>query len=349
MAKKRKPIGRIIGVILIIGLVGLRIYLPTFVREEIVKTIRRIPGYTGDIQEVTLALWRGAYSIMGLHVEKLDHAVPIPFVKISKINFSIAWKPLLRGNLSGKVELDRPEINFVSSKNKENRQLSLDKDFQQPFMKLFPLRIARFGVKDGQVHFRNYDDNPPVDVYLQHIFILATNLTNSQRLSRTLKATIDAQAVAMSTSPVTLHAVLDPLDPKPTFEFAFKLENLALSQLNSFFQHYLAVEAKTGTLDFYMEGNADKGTFKGYAKPLLENLDLVKMKADASIGEAVKAVVVKFVSYALKNHAKDRLATRIEINGTLDKPAPNLWSAVCSFFHNWIIKALSKGFEGVPA
>jgi hypothetical protein len=121
---------------------------------------------------------------------------------------------------------------------------------------------------------------------------------------------------------------------------------MRLPELNTFFRHYLAVETKTGTLDFYMEGTAKDGVFNGYAKPLLEHLDLIKIKEDAGIGEAAKALVVKFVSYTLKNHSKDRLGTRIEITGTVNKPDPNIWTAISSFLHNWIIQALKRGFEG---
>ena len=211
---------------------------------------------------------------------------------------------------------------------------------------MLPLRVARLGIKNGEIHFRNYEAAPPVDIFIHHIYVVATNLTNSRRLSQTLKATADLNAVAMSSGAVTAHIDLDPLNSKPTFAMVFKLENLRLPELNSFFRHYLAVEAKTGTLDFYMEGTAKEGAFKGYAKPLLEHLDLLKTKEDAGVGEAIKAWVVKFVSYALKNHSKDRLGTRIDIAGTVDNPDPNIWTAISSFLHNWIIQALKRGFEG---
>ena len=61
--------------------------------------------------------------------------------------------------------------------------------------------------------------------------------------------------------------------------------------------------------------------------------------------EAAKAIVVKFVSYVMKNHPKDQLATKIKITGTVDNPEADVWSAVGSFLKNWLIKAIPHGLE----
>jgi hypothetical protein len=95
-----------------------------------------------------------------------------------------------------------------------------------------------------------------------------------------------------------------------------------------------------------MEGAAVNNKFAGYIKPLLDNADLVKIKETPTLGEALKGFAVKMVSYLLKNHPKDRLATRIEISGNIDQPEVNIWIAVASFLRNWLIKAIAPGIEG---
>ena len=72
----------------------------------------------------------------------------------------------------------------------------------------------------------------------------------------------------------------------------------------------------------------------------------MKIKENATMLEALKGFVVKMVSYLLKNHPKDRLATRIEITGNVDSPDINIWIAVASFLRNWLIKAIAPGIEG---
>src|SRR6185437_3377575 len=335
--RSKKKTAAAVFCVFVLALFIFRLYLPVLVKNYLNEVLRKIPGYEGHVEGVGIHLWRGAYSIRGLELDKTGGKVPVPFLRIKKIDFSIASKPLFRGNLSGKTELDHPILNFVASASEDKKQTSIDKSWRQRAKEIFPLRIARFGVKEGEIHFRNFDARPPVNIFIRQINLVAANLTNSRRLSKTLKATVDGSAVAMQDGLLRLHMEINPFSLRPSFALALKLEHLQLSELNDFFKYYLAVIAKTGTLDFYMEGKAKEGAFGGYVKPLLEKFDLIQIKEKASVGETFKALGVKFISYALKNHAKDRLGTRIKIRGTVDKPDPDVWSAIASFLHNWLI------------
>jgi len=336
----------ILLIVALVGLVVFRLYLPTLILNKTNATLAKLRGYDGQIDSVEMHLWRGAYAIRGLKLLKQKGNVPVPFVRVEVIDFSLAWIPLFHGNLSGKVELEQPTINFVVGGTPAEGQLTIDDSWQDRAKELFPLRIARLGVKDGEIHFRNFHADPPVDLVIHHLALIATNLTNSRRLSNTLKATIDATGVAMYKGDLRLHMVVDPLGSGKTFKMELELKNLPLPELNAFFKHYLAVNMRRGTFSLYMEGAAENNKFAGYVKPLLNNADLVKIKEKPSIGEAFKGFAVKMVAYLLKNHPKDRLATRIEISGELDHPEVNIWVAVSSFLRNWLVKAIAPGIEG---
>jgi len=328
------------------GLIGFRLYLPTWVKNYSNRVLDKIPGYHGHIDDVRIHLWRSAYSIIGLNLLKTGGSAPVPFFSAPKIDFSLHWGALFHGQLVGKLEIDRPQLNFVTGKSPQQQQTSIDKSWQQQVKSLFPLRISRLGIKDGEIHFRNYEARPPVDVYIHHLSAVATNLTNSRKVSRTLKATLDARGTAMSNGALQTHLEMDPLGAKPTFDLTVQLKGLDLRELNNFFAYYLAVEMKQGTFSFYMEGSAREGAFKGYAKPILDRPDLVKIKENPSVGEMAKALVVKFVSYVMKNHPKDRLATRFDVSGTVNNPDADVWSAIMNFLKNWLIKAIPHGLEG---
>jgi hypothetical protein len=333
-------------VIVCVGLVAFRLYLPTLILNKANAALAKIPGYYGHIDNIDMHLWRGAYAIEGVELLKQKGTAPVPFVRIESIDMSMAWIPLFHGNLSGKVELDRPSINFVSGGTPAEQQTSIDESWQDHVKELFPLRIARLGIKNGDIHFRNYHADPPVNIYIHKINLVATNLTNSKRFTNLLKATVDADAIAMTHGDLHLHMVVDPLGNGKTFEMQLELKDLALPELNDFFKHYLAVEVKDGTFSFYSEGAAKEGLFKGYAKPLLDHLNFIKIKENPSMGEFAKAIVAKFVGYVMKNHPKDRLATRIDMSGTVDKPDAHTWSAISSFLRNWLVHAISPGLEG---
>lgn len=75
-------------IILFSLLIGLRLYLPYWVTDYVNKTLSNIEGYQGSIEGVDIDLYRGAYGIRGLELEKTGEEVPVPFVDISRIDSS---------------------------------------------------------------------------------------------------------------------------------------------------------------------------------------------------------------------------------------------------------------------
>jgi hypothetical protein len=54
--------------VLVVALVAFRIALPTIVRDYVNRTLSKIPGYRGQVTDVDIHLWRGAYTIRGANV-----------------------------------------------------------------------------------------------------------------------------------------------------------------------------------------------------------------------------------------------------------------------------------------
>ena len=329
------------------ALIAFRLYLPTLVLNYANKTLNRIPDYSGHIDDIRLHLWRGAYTAIGIKLEKTGGRVPVPFFSADRIDTSVHWRALFQGQIVSKIKLVHPTLNFVASDKPAEQQTEIDGSWQDRMEELLPLRISRLRVQNGEIHFRNFQAVPPVDIYVDQIDALAENLTNRRESYKTLKATLEANGRAMQSGRLYVKTALDPFAERPTFETQVRLEQLAVPSLNSFLAHYLAVEAKTGTLNFYLEGKATDGEFDGYAKPLIDHLDVIHIKERASLGEILKGIAVKLVSYAFKNHEKDRLGSRVPIHGTVDQPKAGIWMAVASFFKNWFVKALDRGFDGM--
>src|SRR5471030_3312128 len=79
-------------VVVIVGLIAFRLYLPTLILNKANATLAKIPGYKAHIDRVEMHLWRSAYSIEGLQLLKIDGDVPVPFVSVKVIDFSLAWR-----------------------------------------------------------------------------------------------------------------------------------------------------------------------------------------------------------------------------------------------------------------
>src|SRR5580698_3867741 len=84
-------------VVVILGLVGFRLYLPTLVKNYSNNVLSHIPDYHGHIEGVQIHLWRSAYSIIGLDLIKTNGTAPVPFFSSPEIDFSLHWRALFHG------------------------------------------------------------------------------------------------------------------------------------------------------------------------------------------------------------------------------------------------------------
>ena len=77
-------------VTVIVLLVALHIALPYLVRDYLNDKLADMGDYRGQVTDVDLALWRGAYKINGLKIVKVDGKVPVPFVNAPVIDLACA-------------------------------------------------------------------------------------------------------------------------------------------------------------------------------------------------------------------------------------------------------------------
>jgi len=328
-------------------LVVFRAFLPSIVTGHVNRILGSIPGYSGRIDDVDIALIRGAYVIQGVRLDKLNGKVPVPFFSAKNVDLSIEWSALFNGSLVGEVEFVKPTVNFVQGKDEQGSQDGGEADFAEKVKDLFPLKINRFDITDGEVHFRNFHTSPRVDIYLDSLFIHATNLTNSKKVAKTLVASIDASAKAMETGVLKAHLDIDPYTRYPTFNLDCQLEKLSLRQLNEFFRAYASVDVESGTFQMYAELAAADGRFRGYVKPLFKDMRILDIKKDSDNPlEVLWESLVEAVTNVLTNEPKEQLGTTIPFSGRVDDPDAGILVTIGGLLKNAFIRALAPGIEG---
>lgn len=344
-------------IILLILLVAARLALPSLLLRHVNKTLDEIPGYSGRVEEIGVALWRGAYQIKGLKLEKTGGKVPVPLFRSPHIDLSVEWRALFRGALVGEVTIQNPELNFVAGPVPSKQQLGASSRWQDSVKKLFPLKINRLSVHDGELHFRNFHSDPKVDISLDSIEGVATNLTNSEKISETLSASVSATGRAEKEAPLELKVRFDPYAETPTFDLDVDLKNLPLVKLNDFLRAYGGFDAEKGTFSVYSEIASSKRAFEGYVKPFFKDVHVVSLKQDSDnplrlAWEAAVGLVLEIV----KDRENDRVASKIPLSGKYEDPEIGLIDSVLSLLSNAFIRALipeldrtiQEGSAGIP-
>ena len=72
-------------------LLAARIALPFVVKRAVNDRLQQIPGYTGSVNDIGIHLWRGAYSLHGFGILRLNGKMREPFFLAKDIDFSLAW------------------------------------------------------------------------------------------------------------------------------------------------------------------------------------------------------------------------------------------------------------------
>jgi hypothetical protein len=332
--------------LIIAALVGFRLYLPTLVTQIVNEKLDEIPGYKGRIDGVSIHIWRGAYTIHGPYLKKEEGKIPKPFLEAKDVDISVNWPALLHFTIVAKVTFDKLHVNIVNGPSTGQKQTSMDLSGIQKLKELVPLRIDKLEVTDGELHYGNPWGKPPFDIYLDDIELIARNLTNSEKISKSLVATLAVKGKAMKSGHFKADASIDPYAKHPTFEVKLELKDLQVKELNAFAEDAAAVDIKTGTLGVFAEANAKEGSIHGYVKPLIHDLDIANIKNNASVLETLKGIAVEIVSAIFRNRPHEQIGVKVDFHGSLEKPEISIWDTIVSLLKNAFIKALEPKLEG---
>jgi hypothetical protein len=325
----------------------LHVYLAVWVRDYANRKLSEIPDYRAHIGAVTLHLWRGAYQIHNIKIEKVSGHVPVPFFSAPLVDLSVEWKALFQGSFVGEIDFHRPQMNFVNGRTKAEQQAGVDEPWTEKIKQLFPLKFNRFAVHNGEIHYRDYSSDPKVDVMIDNVQMVATNLTNSKKLSKTMIAEIQAEGRPLGEGSAKCQMSLDPYAAKPTFALNLQLSEIPLVKLNDFARAYGHFDFKSGTLRLATQVESMNGSFKGYVEPVFDNMNIgaaAEEKQNPLSG--LWASIVDGLTKIIRNQPKNRFGTRVPISGSFDQPQPAIITTVFNVFRNAFVKAFEGKLEG---
>ncbi|MEI9864905.1 MAG: DUF748 domain-containing protein [Limisphaerales bacterium] len=226
-------------VALIIFLVVVRISLPFVVKAYVNHKLNEANDYAGHIGDVDMKLWKGGYRIHQIEILKKTAGVQSPLFSAKVMDLSIEWRELFDGAIAwARSPCSKPRVNIVSGPTPEQTQNGEDERWDKMLQALFPFKVNRFQIDDGEIHFQNPSATPPVDIYLRQVSATATNLTNARDLKEKLPAGLIASGSALGGGQLSLQLQMNLLKPMPTYEMNCGLTNVDLVALNDFLRAY---------------------------------------------------------------------------------------------------------------
>ncbi|MGJ8689231.1 MAG: DUF748 domain-containing protein [Gammaproteobacteria bacterium] len=351
MTKKRMALFTLLGFATILLVV--RALLPFAVQRYVNNELNQSPDYESRIGDVDLSLFRGAYKVENVTINKIEGDVPVALFSARSIEFSVLWSALLQGEIVSEIDFYDPVVNIVDSENPQSQQTGGEGRWLAIMDDLVLLRIDRATVHNGEVHFRNFDIEPPMDAYVSQVNGSVFNLTNSNDLERVLVASIDLEGKVMETGTLSAQVELDPSSEKPSFDIDARMLGLPLMKIDSLIATYAPFDVEGGDLDLVFELEAKDGALEGYFKPLIHNLDVFQWSEDIlEDGDnpflALWESLVGLTGEIFENQPEDQVATVIPVEGRIDSFDVGLLATIGNVLENAFIRAYQARFDRDP-
>jgi len=303
--------------------------------------------YTGSVKDIDMHLYRGAVVIKDLVIDKTDEdgrKDTVPFVAIPRIDASIDWNALFKGKVVAKMMILEPVINYTNDIHADKELKQDTADFRELIRDLMPLTINRFEVRDGQLHYIDQSLQPPIDISMRDIYVVAANLSNVSDSNDMLPAHVSA-AAGMYDGSFNLTVDLDPLKKTPTFEMQTELKNMDLVPLNDLFKTYGNIAIEEGSFSVFAEFAGKEGEFGGYVKPFINDFKVKKHKEDDDLEQRLWELLVGSAMKVLENPKSDQVATKVPVKGEFVDTEIETWDAIYYVLRNAFVQALRPAIE----
>ncbi len=327
-------------------LVAARIALPYFVENYANRQLASLRSYDGRVGDVDIHLWRGAYSIDDIVIVKTGAARPVPFFKTRRLDLSIEWRSLLRGSLVAEASFESPELNLVQGKGAADSQLGKEENWNARLEELFPFRFNTVAVADGTVRFLAPGISTRDAITARNVRGAVSNLTNVVETGRETFADFRIRADVLEGAPAVIAGSVDAFAAQPTFDVNLEVKKVQLPQVNPWLREYIKADAEAGKFELYLELAAADGKFRGYAKPILQDVDLYRSnEPEQSALRRAWEGFLDFAANALENPEADQVAARIPFTGSIQNPETSLFATIASVLRNAFISAFARSLE----
>lgn len=341
--------GLTIALVVVLALALLaRLVLPFLLQRAINARLETIPDYSGSVESVDVGLLRGAYALNGLVIRKRNALQGEPFFAADRIDFSLAWRELVRRRVVSDIVVTRGRLNFLREPAAEFSQLDADRRWQDVIQDIFPIEITHLEINDGTLHFVDRAADPVVDVFIKNMHALVTGLRNrpADEDGEPMPADLLVEGSTVGGGSLLIVGKGEPLAAQPHFELRVTVERVALPELNELLRAYGKVDVSRGVLDVYFEMAARDGRFEGYLKPFFTELDFRDLaEDDKNLAEKLWEKVVSGLVGLFKNKPKDQLGARVPFAGEFGDPRIGLLATLRTIFRHGFIRPLPERLE----
>jgi len=343
-------------VVTVLLLILARVGAPYAVQYYINQQINQTKGITGQVGDVDLQLYRGAYAVDDIEIYAVDEqSSPKPLLSVKTLDFSLAWSAVLNGNLVTNMVFSQPKV-VVYDKDtttpEQNQQVKDERTWIGLANNLVVFSIDTLKIIDGKISLVNQTKKGEIPTYIANINADIKNITNAQNLTKTLVTSVDVKGDLMGEATLTLVGKLDPFSEQANFDFNMEVQRFSVKQIQTVFNVYTPFDIEAGGIDGAMELAAKSNEVNGYAKAGVYDLSIFSWREDVEKDDDGLFTIIfeggaDLLSAILENDESQLVAARIPIEGTLDNTDISTFQAVVSVLKNAFFDATKMQVDDI--
>ena len=222
--------GILVGIFILLFVASF--FLDSILRARLERAMNeRLTSYHTRLAKAHLWLFNGNLVLRDLTIVQDAHPKP-PVANFPVMSISIQWRELFSGRIVADCLLRRPVVRFdLTQLRKENAdKVPLkDKGWQQALQSLYPFKINRFRIRDGDITYIDIDPKRPL--HLANLEFNADNIRNIHAPERAYPSAFHASAVVFEKG----HTVIDGhanflCEPTASFLGNYELTQVPLEQ-----------------------------------------------------------------------------------------------------------------------
>jgi membrane protein len=335
-----------------------RMGLPVLLTWLVNARLRRIPGYRGRVRRINLHFIHPRVVIERISLAKLSDGDVEQCLSVRSLVVGTSWRSLGARALLGYIRVDSPQLLLnVRALSQENAAPRTKNDpssspwlphrqVWQEKLKNYPaFRLSSVRLSDGAVRLSGLGGANDTGILIDRLDCQFQNVTNMPVSVLTTTATCSGRV--MATGSLRFRAEGHPLAPTPAFKGEFKSIDIDLEEIRAIIKKNIEIDVRSGKADLYVEATAENGQIQGYAKPVFDHLEFEPSSKRGSSGR-LRAYLIRVGLYLGRNKRKDRIATRVDFQGSPEDPELNIAGAVIKFIRNGFISAEHASFDRWP-
>ncbi len=318
------------------------------VRWETRRVLAGMEGMRGSFDSVRLRLSDLSYEIHGLRIDKVDDEGEVhPFLQVARARAGLYGRELLRGHVVGDVELERPRLFLVESREPEARRTPRQAGgLAKRIDAMTPVRMDRVEVKDGEVVWVDAREGEDPVLRLHGIEATLENFATNAALARKEPTVFAMTGTLQRSGEVQVFATADPLAKALTFAGQGTLRGFSLAEVGRLMDAKAAVKPSAGTVDLFARFTAKGGELSGGVRPFLKGAEL--KAAEPGVGPKLKEWIGDAALEIFEDEDTGAVATTIPIMGAVQGPQVQAVPTILGILRNAFVQGLRGGLRGVP-